>query len=155
MNLEIRDAVEAADVEQIRRLFEEYQRAIDVDLCFQGFAEELASLPGKYARPGGRLLLAVGDRESAGCAGLRPLGGRDCEMKRLYVRPPYRGSGLGRRLATELVDHARGAGYARMYLDTLSSMTEARALYRSLAFVETAPYYPNPEPGAIYLALDL
>ncbi len=155
MTLEIRDALEAADVEQIRMLFEEYQRAIDVDLCFQGFAEELASLPGKYARPQGRLLLAVGEREPAGCAGLRPLGGRDCEMKRLYVRPPYRGSGLGRRLAVELVDHARGAGYARMYLDTLSSMNEARALYRSLGFGETAPYYANPEPGAIYLALEL
>lgn len=154
MDIRIRDAT-PEDVEEVGRLFTEYQAEIGVDLCFQGFAEELATLPGRYAPPAGRLLLSITGSAVSGCGGLRPLGTRDCEMKRLYVRPPFRGEGIGRSLATELIGCARAAGYRRIYLDTLASMKEARALYRSLGFAETAPYYDNPEPGAIYLALDL
>ena len=153
--LEIREALTPADVEQLRQLFVEYQAAIGIDLCFQGFAEELASLPGHYSRPAGCLLLAVDGATVLGGVGLRPLRGSDCEMKRLYVRPAGRGLGLGRMLATAVIGEARQAGYQRILLDTLPSMTEAQALYRSLGFTEVAPYYHNPVAGVSYLALPL
>ena len=151
----IREAHTPEDIEQLRQLFVEYQAAIGIDLCFQGFAEELATLPGCYSRPAGCLLLAADGAAVFGCVGLRPLRGSDCEMKRLYVRPAGRGRGLGRMLASAVIGEARLAGYHRILLDTLSTMTEAQALYRSLAFTEVAPYYHNPVAGVSYLALPL
>jgi putative acetyltransferase len=138
-------------MQRVRELFLEYQAAIGVELCFQGFAEELASLPGNYIA----LLLAYADGKPLGCVGLRPFGAADGEMKRLYVRPAGRGRGIGRMLAERVIDEARRAGYRRVVLDTLATMAPAQALYRSLGFREVAPYYPNPIPGTSYLALPL
>lgn len=151
----IREADTASDIAQARELFLEYQAALGVDLCFQGFAEELASLPGNYSRPAGRLLLATSGPAVLGVVGLRPIGDTDCEMKRLYVRVAGRGTGLGRRLAQALIKEARFAGYKRVLLDTLPTMNEAQALYRSLGFVEIAAYCNNPIAGTRYMALDL
>ncbi len=134
-------------------LFREYADSLGVDLSFQGFEEELAALPGEYGPPLGRLLLGVLDGEAVACVGLRPFAERDCELKRLYVRPPGRGAGVGRRLTVAAIDAARGLGYDRMLLDTLPSMTAARALYRSLGFEEIEPYRYNPVPGTSFMAL--
>lgn len=147
----IRDAEGAADLDTVRALFMEYQAAIGVDLCFQGFDEEVASLPGRYARPLGCLLLAMGGDTAAGVIGMGPLGDGAAEMKRLYVRPPWRGSGLGRRLAEAVVAAARDAGHQSIRLDTLDFMTGARKLYRSMGFVEIPAYYDNPMDGVHYM----
>jgi putative acetyltransferase len=151
----IREAQTAADIEQVRELFLEYQSSLGVDLCFQGFAEELASLPGNYARPAGRLLLASNGSSVLGVVALRPILSTDCEMKRLYVRSSGRGAGLGRLLTQALIREARLAGYSRLLLDTLPTMTEAQVLYRSMGFVEIAAYCHNPIAGTRYMALDL
>ena len=147
--------VDASDPEEVRELFREYQAELGVDLCFQGFDRELAELPGDYGPPDGSLLVASVDGELAGCVALRRLGDGVCEMKRLYVRPAFRRRRVGRALAETVIATARERGYGRMRLDTLPSMTEASALYRSLGFREIAPYYRNPVPGARFLELEL
>jgi ribosomal protein S18 acetylase RimI-like enzyme len=153
----MRDVRGAADVATARRLFEEYAAAIGVDLCFQNFSHELATLPGDYAPPRGCLLIAERDGRPVGCVALRPLAGEPAsgEMKRLYVQPRGRGAGLGRALAEAVIDRARAAGYRELKLDTLASMREARALYLALGFRECAPYYDNPLPGVAYLSMSL
>ncbi len=148
-------AATPADFEVARLLFREYEAALGVDLCFQNFAAELQSLPAMYGPPGGWLLLAYSEDQPVGCGGFRQLGPDLCEMKRLYLRSEVRGRGLGRRLAGELIERARAMGYRSMVLDTLPSMVEARALYHSLGFQETSPYYANPVPGALFLRLPL
>jgi putative acetyltransferase len=151
----IRDAAMPGEIDLVRRLFLEYEAVIGVDLCFQGFREEVAGLPGRYAPPGGALLLADGTTGVEGCVALRPLGPDICEMKRLYVRPGARGGGVGRRLAQGIVDRAVQLGYERMRLDSLPSMTAALGLYRSLGFREIPPYNDNPVDGAVFLEVDL
>ena len=156
--LAIRDAA-AADVGTVRRLFEAYAASLDVDLCFQGFAEELAGLPGAYAPPGGALLLAEQEGRTIGCVALRALddgqGIRTGEVKRLYVVPHARGARAGRALMQALVERARALRYDTLKLDTLATMASARALYASLGFRECEPYYRNPLPGVAYMSLRL
>ena len=145
------------DLETGHGLFTDYANSIGIDLAFQNFSAELASLPGKYAPPAGAILLACNSsREAVGCVALRPLETAGlCEMKRLYVCPTARGYDLGRRLAIAIVDRARDIGYARIVLDTFTSMQAARQLYATLGFRETTPYYDNPNADVVYLALDL
>ncbi len=143
----------------LRSAFREYAQGLGVDLCFQGFEQELDGLPGDYAAPRGFLLLALVDGAAAGCCALRPLDQADypdaAEMKRLYVRKAFRGLGIGRQLAEAALDAARRAGYGCVLLDTLDDMEAARALYDELGFEEVPPYYHNPIPGAHYLKADL
>lgn len=148
-----------AQFDAARAIFREYADSLDVDLCFQGFEAELAGLPGEYAAPRGLLLLGYVDDELAGCGAFRALADVDyanaCEMKRLYVRRPFRRFGIGRVLAQALMDRATEAGYSSMLLDTLDEMESARGLYATLGFEEVPPYYYNPIPGAHYLKADL
>ncbi len=144
-----------ADAEEARGLFREYEAALGVDLGFQGFDRELAGLPGAYARPEGRLLVARLDGRTVGCVAMRPLAPGTCEMKRLFVRPDARGHGVGRALAAAVIDAAREEGYERMRLDTLPQMAEAHPLYESLGFREIEPYYDSPVSGTRFLELTL
>lgn len=157
--LQLVSARSPGDLEAIRSLFLDYQAHLGIDLCFQGFEQELRSLPGDYAEPSGGLFLGMFRGHAAGCCAFRPLVTSDhlnaCEMKRLFVRPGARGVGLGRRLVDAVVLSAQQAGYTTMLLDTLSDMEAARALYQDIGFVETEPYYHNPLAGAHYLKLDL
>jgi putative acetyltransferase len=145
--------------QEARLLFQEYADSVGVDLCFQNFAEEVNGLPGEYAEPYGRLLVAKQGDDLAGCCALRPLDSADysnaAEMKRLYVRPAFRGIGTGRILAESILEAARVAGYSCVLLDTLDDMEAARALYEELGFTDVPPFYYNPIPGAHYLKVDL
>jgi len=147
--------VSAADVAAARELFVEYQHSLDVNLEFQGFSAELERLPGGYSPPDGALLLLRLDGVICGCVGIRRLADGVAEMKRLFVEPRCRGSGLGKRLAAAAIAEAARLGYRELKLDTLPVMEAAIGLYRSLGFVETAPYYDNPIAGARFLALPL
>jgi ribosomal protein S18 acetylase RimI-like enzyme len=144
------------DIRHARTLFKEYEAWLQIDLCFQSFEKELAELPGKYAPPEGRLLLALVNGKVAGCVALRKIGEDTCEIKRLYLRQEFRGLGLGRKLAEAIMSEAKAIGYERMRLDTLPpKMDDAIKLYRSLGFKEIEPYYNNPVPGAKFMELDL
>ena len=149
------EALDAQSIEACRELFREYEKGLGVSLCFQGFAQELATLPGAYARPRGRLLLARVAGMPAGCGALRPLADGEAEMKRLYVRPEFRGMGFGRMLAECVIDEARAIGYRAVKLDTLPTMKEAWGMYASLGFVDAAPYNDNPVEGTRFMSLDL
>ena len=141
------------DLEDVRILFGEYSRLVAEALCFQNFDQELEALPGLYAPPGGVLLIARDEDAAAGCVALRQLDAGTGEMKRMYVRDAYRGTGLGRRLAVEVIDEARKRKFGRVVLDTLPKLAPAIALYRDLGFRETSPYLASPTPGAICFEL--
>ena len=154
--IDIFQAESPADIAIVRDLFLEYAASLGFSLCFQSFDEELASLPGKYAPPKGRLLLARNDGQAVGCVALRPLEETICEMKRLYVRPVFRGHGLGRTFAERILADARAIGYERVRLDTVEPiMGAAVALYRTLGFHEIAPYGAHPVPGTLFMELQL
>ena len=154
--MELIHAQSSEEVSHARELFEEYAAWLGFSLCFQNFDKELAGLPGDYALPGGRLLLAAEDDETVGCVALRKIGDGVCEMKRLYVRPKFRGKGLGRTLAETIIEAAREVGYQRMRLDTVpGKMDQAIVMYRSLGFKNIEPYYDNPVEGATFMELEL
>jgi len=154
--LTIKQAESGAQIAQVRELFLEYAKSLGFSLCFQSFDQELAGLPGDYAPPAGRLLLAEYEGQLAGCVALHRLAPEICEIKRLYLRPAFRGKGLGRRLAEIIISEARGIGYQRLRLDTVEPvMKDAVALYRMLGFREIAPYRANPIEGALYMELVL
>ena len=155
LNLRVLDADDRAEIDHVRQFFRNYAAWLGVDLCFQGFDEEMASLPGAYSAPQGRLFYADAGGEPAGCVGLRPLSSGICEMKRLYVEPRLRGQGTGRALVLAAIRAARQIGYRRMMLDTLPAMRIAVKLYRELGFREAPAYYQTPIEGTIFLSLDL
>jgi putative acetyltransferase len=149
-------AESAAHIAAIHELFLEYANSLGFSLCFQSFDQELAALPGDYAPPDGRLLLATSSGQPGGCVALHKLAPEICEMKRLYVRPQFRGKGLGRELAQKIIAEARDVGYKRLRLDTVEPvMKTAVAVYRQLGFCEIPPYRPNPIAGALYMELQL
>jgi ribosomal protein S18 acetylase RimI-like enzyme len=158
-SVHLRTPSSATGWDEVRAIFREYAQTLTVDLCFQGFADELAQLPGDYAEPRGALLLAWVNGVVAGCCALRPLDTSDytnaAEMKRLYVRQAFRGMGLGRQLTEAILDAAKRSGYSCVLLDTLDDMESARALYENLGFEEIPPYYHNPHAGAHYLKVDI
>lgn len=142
----------AAQIEEARRLFREYEAWLGIDLCFQSFEAELKNLPGKYAAPNGRLLLALADEKIAGCAALRGIDAETCEMKRLFLRENSRGSGLGKQLIERLIEAARAIGYRKMRLDTLpGKMPNAVKLYELYGFQKIKPYYENPHEETLFM----
>jgi putative acetyltransferase len=152
--MELIQAESSEEIRSARELFEEYASWVEISLCFQNFDKELTELPGDYAPPNGRLFLAVDGDQVMGCVALRKIGDGVGEMKRLYVRPAFRGRGLGRTLTEKLIAEAKQIGYARLRLDTLpGKMDQAIAMYRSLGFKEIAPYYKNPVAGATFMEL--
>jgi len=153
--MQICQATTPEEIAVIRGLFQEYAAWLRIDLCFQGFAGELAALPGSYAPPGGRLLLATDSAGPAGCVALRAAGDKVCEMKRLFVRPPYQSHGLGRALAQRVIAEAQDAGYSTMILDTLPFMGRAIRLYQALGFVRRSAYYETPLPETVFMELRL
>jgi len=155
-DLQVRQADFPALIEQARTLFLEYAKSLNFDLCFQNFDKELAGLPGDYAPPGGRLLIAEYDGKLAGCVASHKFADNICEMKRLYLRLAFRGLGLGRKLTERVIEEARAIGYQHMRLDTVEpAMKDAVALYGKLGFKTIAPYRVNPMPGTVYLELEL
>jgi len=153
--MQIVDAVSLEQWEQVRRLLEEYWTSFGFTPCFQNFAGELAALPGDYAPPGGRLALALVEGQPAGCAAFRRFDRECCEFKRLFVRPPFRGLGLGRQLLAWIIAEARAAGYRQAVCDTMPAMADALAMYRRAGFERTEAYSGHPTPGAIFLRLAL
>lgn len=153
--MEVECVFEGPKLEEVRGLFREYASWLAVDLSFQGFAHELAGLPGEYVAPHGTLLLGLVGAAAAGCVAVRRWEDRACEMKRLYVRDSFKGQGRGRVLAEHAIEWARRAGYERMLLDTLPSMAAAQSLYEGLGFRDVVPYRFNPVAGTRYLALRL
>ena len=154
--LEIKQAVTDRQIEGARSLFREYETWLDLDLCFQGFEAELEGLPGKYALPSGRLLLAYKDEKLAGCIAMRKLDDGICEMKRLFVRNNFRGHKIGVQLIERLIADARDIGYEKMRLDTFpAKMEKAVSLYESHGFLRIEPYYDNPHDGVLFMELDL
>ena len=154
--MRIIQAETSADLQHVRELFAEYVEWLEINLCFQNYEKELAELPGDYAPPTGRLLIAYEDKEVAGCIALRNLGDGVCEMKRLYVRPAFRGERLGWKLVELVLEEARTIGYERIRLDTLpGKMDRAIAMYRTLGFKDIDPYYHNPVTGAAFMELVL
>lgn len=153
--LKIIPAESPQQLETVRRIFREYEEFLGFDLCFQDFENELASLPGKYAPPSGRLYLAEYDNRLAGCVALKKIAPDICEMKRLYVKPEFRGLKLGRQLAEWIVTEGRKIGYKKMRLDTLQRLQAALKLYRSMGFVETEPYVHNPHQDVVFMEINL
>jgi ribosomal protein S18 acetylase RimI-like enzyme len=157
--LEILPVNSPQQLEEVRKLFIEYEKSIGVSLCFQNFEQEVRQLPGEYTEPDGMLVIALDDGKPAGCCALRRKDKTPyamvAEMKRLYVRPEFRGRGIARQLASEVVKTAVGKGYQSIILDTLKTMTEAQALYVTMGFVDIPSYYENPMQGTRYMLLDL
>lgn len=154
--MEMIPATSPEDIHQARELFQEYAAGLGISLCFQNFDQELAELPGQYVPPAGRLMLAIENNQVAGCVALRGISETVCEMKRLFLRPNFRGRGLGRELAESILSEARHIGYEVMRLDTLpGKMDRALAMYRSLGFREIEPYYQNPVEGAVFMEISL
>ena len=155
-DFDLQRAKSPEQIAQVRELFLEYANSLGFSLCFQSFDQELASLPGDYAAPAGRLILATSNGHPAGCVALHQLAPEICEMKRLYVRPQFRGKGLGRELANKAIAQARQIGYKCLSLDTVEPVMKAAvAMYRQLGFREIPPYRPNPIAGALYMELQL
>lgn len=146
---------DASQMDTVRRLFRDYQAELDIDLCFQGFEQELAALPGVYAEPAGSLYLAIHEGIVVGCGALKPIGEGVCELKRIYVLPGARGKGYGRDISVRLLDDAQAKGYKMAKLDTLSKLKPAIALYESLGFTHCAAYVFNPEPDVVYMEIAL
>lgn len=154
MNIHLKQAKEPDEIEYAKKLFLEYAQSLNFDLCFQDFDKELESLPGKYTPPSGRLTLCYADDKPAGCIALRKIDEDTCEMKRLYVKPEYRGLKLGKKLSEYLLDEARKIGYKKMRLDTIAaSMQHAFNLYKQMGFYEIKPYNYNPQPGVKYMEI--
>ena len=154
MSIELVEVTDEKEISEVRYIFIEYRKNLGLDLSFQDFQDELDDLPGEYSPPDGSIILAKDEDKTIGSVALRKIE-ETCEMKRLYVKPEYRGRGIGRRLAEKIIEEARNKGYKKMRLDTLKSLEEANELYRSLGFEECEPYRYNPLDDALYMELDL